>query len=55
MFFLQRRVIQSKTGRRIFHIQRDKLMTIPTFRLVYDFIVNWLNWLKNFPPWQAIR
>lgn len=39
---------------RIFHIGRDKLMTIPAFASVYNFVVGWVAWLKALPPWQAV-
>lgn len=40
---------------RIFHIGRNKLMTISAFAWSYNFIVSWLNWLENLPPWQAVK
>jgi hypothetical protein len=39
---------------RIFHIGRDKLMTIPAFAWAYNFVMGWLEWLKALPPWQAV-
>jgi hypothetical protein len=40
---------------RLFHVGRDKLMTIPAFAWCYNFIVGWLAWLQALPPWQAVR
>jgi len=40
---------------RIFHIGRDKLMTIHAFAWTYNFIIGWLSWLKSLPPWQAVK
>ena len=40
---------------RIFHIGRDKLMTIGAFAWSYNFVVGWLNWLESLPPWQAVK
>jgi hypothetical protein len=39
---------------RIFHVGRDKLMTIPAFAWAYNFANGWLQWLKGLPPWQAV-
>jgi hypothetical protein len=39
---------------RIFHVGRDKLMTIPLFAWAYTFIMGWLMWLKALPAWQAV-
>ena len=40
---------------RIFHIGRDKLMTIRAFSWSYCIVVGWLSWLESLPPWQAVR
>ena len=40
---------------RIFHIGRDKLMTIPAFAWAYTFVSGWLTWLQQLPPWQAVK
>jgi hypothetical protein len=40
---------------RIFHIGREKLMTIKAFAWTYNFIWSWLFWLQALPPWQAVR
>ncbi len=40
---------------RIFHIGRDKLMTIKSFAWFYNFGSEWLNWLQTLPPWQAAK
>jgi hypothetical protein len=39
---------------RLFHIGRDKLLTIPAFASVYHYIMRWLAWLEAMPPWQAV-
>ena len=39
---------------RLFHIGRDKLLTIPAFASVYHYIMRWLAWLEALPPWQAV-
>ena len=40
---------------RIFHIGRDKLMTIKAFALVYNFVWGWLTWIQALPSWQAVK
>jgi hypothetical protein len=40
---------------RIFHIGRDKLMTIKAFALIYNLASEWLTWLKALPPWQSAK
>ncbi len=40
---------------RIFHIGRDKLLTIAAFAWTYWFIVGWLKWLRASAPWRAVR
>jgi hypothetical protein len=39
---------------RIFHIGREKLMTIPIFAWAYNLMMGWLAYLKALPAWQAI-
>jgi hypothetical protein len=39
---------------RIFHIGREKLLTIKAFALVYHFLWEWLNWIRALPAWQAV-
>jgi hypothetical protein len=39
---------------RIFHIGRDKLMTIRVFAWAYTVIMGWLAWLRALPAWQAV-
>jgi len=39
---------------RLFHIGRDKLLTIPAFASVYHYIMRWLAWLEALPAWQAV-
>jgi hypothetical protein len=40
---------------RIFHIGRDKLMTIGPFASTYNFVSGWLNWIQTLPPWLAVK
>ncbi|MGB7618752.1 MAG: hypothetical protein WBM06_17510, partial [Pseudolabrys sp.] len=40
---------------RIFHIGRDKLMTIKAFAWIYNFAFEWLTWLQALPPWQSVK
>jgi hypothetical protein len=40
---------------RIFHIGRDKLMTIRAFAWSYNFVLGWLTWVQALPPWQAVK
>ena len=40
---------------RIFHIGRDKLMTIKAFAWIYNFASEWLTWLQTLPPWQSAK
>lgn len=39
------------TVERLFHVSRDKLMSIPLFARVYVFVAGWLDRLKALPPW----
>ena len=39
---------------RIFHIGRDKLMTIKAFAWIYNLASEWVTWLRTLPPWQSI-
>ena len=39
---------------RLFHIGRDKLMTIAAFAWAYNFVMRWLAYLQSLPAWQAI-
>jgi hypothetical protein len=40
---------------RIFHIGRDKLMTIKAFAWIYNLAWEWLTWLQALPPWQSVK
>ena len=40
---------------RIFHIGRDKLMTIKAFAWIYNFAFGWLTWLQALPAWQSVK
>lgn len=39
---------------RLFHMSKDKLLTIPAFAWAYVRVVRWLDWLKALPAWQAV-
>jgi hypothetical protein len=39
---------------RLFHIGRDKLLTIPAFAWAYNYVMRWLAWLEAMPAWQAV-
>lgn len=39
---------------RLFHINKDKLLSIRAFALVYHFVMTWLGRLKALPPWQWV-
>jgi hypothetical protein len=39
---------------RLFHLNRDKLMTIRAFAVAYNFVMGWVNYLQALPPWQAV-
>ena len=40
---------------RIFHIGREKLLTIKAFALVYNFVSGWLTWIQALPSWRAVK
>ena len=40
---------------RIFHIGRDKLMTIKAFAWIYNLASEWLTWLQALPPWRSVK
>jgi hypothetical protein len=40
---------------RIFHIGRDKLITIKAFAWGYYFVSGWLTWIQALPSWQAVK
>lgn len=37
---------------RLFHMSKDKLLTIRAFAWGYVRVVRWLDWLKALPPWR---
>jgi hypothetical protein len=39
---------------RLFHLSRNKLMSIPAFSWVYRFTERWLGYLQALPPWQFV-
>ena len=48
-------ILKVTTVERIFHIGREKLLTIKAFALVYHFLWEWLNWVQALPSWQAAK
>lgn len=40
---------------RLFHIGKDKLLTIPAFAWCYVRVMRWLAWLSALPPWRAAK
>ncbi|CAO3377899.1 hypothetical protein [Azospirillum argentinense] len=40
---------------RLFHIGKDKLLTIPAFAWCYVRVKRWLDWLTALPPWLAVK
>ena len=48
-------ILKVTTVERIFHIGREKLLTIKAFALVYHFLWEWLNWVQALPSWQAVK
>ena len=38
----------------MFQMNRDKLMSIPAFAWVYNWVVPWLDYLRALPAWQAV-
>jgi len=39
---------------RLFHVGRDKLMTIRAFAWTYNYVMAWYAWFEALPPWQAV-
>jgi hypothetical protein len=39
---------------RLFHIGRDKLMTIPAFAWTYNYVMAWIAYFESFAAWQAV-
>jgi len=39
---------------RLFHVGKPKLMTIPTFARIYNYVMAWYAWFEALPPWQAV-
>lgn len=39
---------------RLFHLGKDKLMSIAAFAWGYGFVMRWLGYLQSLPPWQAV-
>jgi hypothetical protein len=40
---------------RLFHLNRDKLMSIGIFARCFNFVTQWLDYLRALPPWQAAQ
>jgi hypothetical protein len=40
---------------RLFHMSRDKLLSIGWFARIYRFVMRYLDWLRRLPAWQATR
>ena len=39
---------------RLFHVGRDKLMSIPAFARAYEYLMSLLSYLHSLPIWQAM-
>jgi hypothetical protein len=39
---------------RLFHVGRPKLMAIPAFARIYNYVMAWYAWFEALPPWQAV-
>jgi hypothetical protein len=39
---------------RLFHMSRDKLLTIPWFAWIYGIVTGWLAWACALPGWIAV-
>jgi len=39
---------------RLFHVGRPKLMMIPAFARIYNYVMAWYVWFEALPPWQAV-
>lgn len=39
---------------RLFHVGREKLMTIRAFAWTYNYVMAWYAWFEALPPWQAV-
>jgi hypothetical protein len=40
---------------RLFHVGRDKLMTIRAFARTYNYVMAWIAYFESFAAWQAMR
>jgi hypothetical protein len=40
---------------RLFHVGRAKLMMIPAFARIYNYVMAWYAWFEALPPWQAVK
>ena len=47
-------IVKITVVERLFHINKDKLLSIRAFALVYFFVMKWLDRLKALPPWQWV-
>ncbi|MBV8752684.1 MAG: hypothetical protein JO328_07480 [Hyphomicrobiales bacterium] len=39
---------------RLFHVGKPKLMMIPAFARIYNYVMAWYAWFEALPPWQAV-
>jgi hypothetical protein len=39
---------------RLFHLGKDKLMSIAAFAWAYGWVTRWLGYLRSLPPWQSV-
>ena len=39
---------------RLFHVGKPKLLTIPGFARIYQYVMAWYAWFEALPPWQAV-
>jgi hypothetical protein len=52
--FVVGEVLKITIVERMFHMSRDKLMSIPAFAWAYNLIMPWLDYLRALPAWQAV-
>jgi hypothetical protein len=48
-------IVKSVVVERLFHISRDKLMSIRAFAWGYTLVYGLLSWLRSLPPWQGAQ
>ncbi len=52
--FVVGEVLKIAIVERMFHMSRDKLMSIAAFAWAYNLIMPWLDYLRALPAWQAV-